>query len=84
MVGVFQIVAQAAVRLDQHVLHHVADPDASLDPLVQTHANHPLDGAAVAVQQLVHSAGVALFGAAQKFLRFVGFGPHRLEGKSIV
>ena len=53
---IVQVVPQAAVRLDQHVLHHVAHVDPGPDPLVQPHPHHPLHGAAMAVQQLVHRA----------------------------
>ena len=80
---VFQVVAEAAIRLDHHVLHHVADADASLDPLVQTHADHPLDGPGVAVQQLVDGAGVALFGAQEQFVRLFGFRPHGSKGTGV-
>ena len=85
-VPVRQEPVQPLVRLQQHVLHHVAGVHAALHLAVQPHPHQPFQAAAVLVHQGVAGvvplrAGVPLR-VGQQALGLVGVGPHggRAEG----
>ena len=55
-----QIVLQATVRFDQHVLNHIADVDALTDFRIEPHLDHSPEGVAMSVQEFVDRIAVTL------------------------
>ncbi len=72
-----QVLLEAAIGLDQNVLHDVADVDSPLNSLVEAKLDHPPERIAVAVQEAVNGVRVALLGIGQQILGFFRVGPHK-------
>ena len=71
-----QIVLQPAIGFYQDILHHVADVDPLLDPLVKPHLHQPANGGPVAIHQAVDRLCVAALDILEQLLGLVGFGPN--------
>ena len=71
-----QILLQPPMGVEQHILHDVAGIDPAADYAIHPQIDHPPQRRAMALQQPIHGRRIAAAGFGEKFLRFVGVGPH--------
>ncbi len=73
---VLQILLQAAIGVDHHLLHDVACVDTTFEHLVHPQINHPPHSVAVSVKQLIDSSVITFADVVQELLGVFGVGPH--------
>src|SRR5436189_1277117 len=64
------------MRLDEHVLHHIAGIDTPLEGLVHPQADHPLERLAMPVEQSIDGRLIPLASLKKQFLGLRRIGPH--------
>ena len=64
--GVGEIIAEAAVGFDHHILHDIAGIDPPLNHPVHPQMNHPLDRLPMAFQEAIDGGGIPAAGPVQQ------------------
>jgi hypothetical protein len=78
---IFQVIVQAAIGFDQHILHNIAGIHSTLHHAVHSQIDHPPQRFAVTIEQPVNRCSVAGFRLAEKFLRLGMIGPHEQKSE---
>ena len=71
-----QILLQAAISLDEHILHDIAGIHPALDRRIESQVYQPPQCIAVAIEQFVDRRAIAGFRALEQLLGLRRVGPH--------